>query len=232
MIASILSAVLPDERTAKRREIRQQLAALELDRRACDELRQQIARLDAAKNRAAALHQEATAPLQAELATIDERMSDLLVDRQEIPPALEARRRELLRAVHDANEILETAIAGQDRLAAPLKKDLHQREIRLASWAIVEGKLLVAPLANPDLVTQRFSAGRAVEYARARLDSAREQHRQYQVALADHERFSDEANLVHRARLADWTFELAEAERALQTAKAEADSIHQRILDE
>lgn len=232
MIATVLSAVGLDARTAGRRAVRRELAELELDIRKNNEIKSQLARLDQAKLRAADIHQATTSPAQSELATIDEQIAELLTDRLEVPPTLEERRRELLRSIADANEVLENAIAAADRQAVPLQRELNQRIIRMSTRDVIETKLAREPLANPELTAQHFVASRAREYASSRLQSAREKCQQYQSVVADGERFTTDANEEHALRLKHWKLELAAASEALAVADAAAAAIWKQIIDE
>lgn len=142
-------------RHAQIRSLYKKMAEAQLsERRHCDVV-SLIQAIDVAKMRAADDHAKATAPIQKELRLIDEAQIALLLSAKPVDEAAEARRRELLGTIADANDTLQLAIETADKKL----RLLHAERIQLApkcEMASLKAERL--NLGAPELLAERHKA--------------------------------------------------------------------------
>jgi hypothetical protein len=93
------------------------------------ELLNRIDELQRSKDAAAAEHEQSLSPIQAELQQVEEQIVARVLDRLEPDHALEARRKELLASIEDANVTLEMQINDVDQRLVLLNRDLISLKI-------------------------------------------------------------------------------------------------------
>jgi hypothetical protein len=221
------------DRMRRRADVRLRIAKRQLLERRAEELERRVAELDAEAEAAAEAHRLACEPLQAELERVEGQIAAKMAARQPVPAALEERRRELITAVDDANTTLSDAVERVKRLKVAPADEAEALRFKAAAQSTLEQDLATAPLVNPALELEAFTAQQTMDWLAARVAAARKMIAKNVSAAreADLRRDSREATRC-RARNTKWIAEAAAASAALEAAKQAAEAAHQALVDE
>jgi hypothetical protein len=206
-----------ERRLARRAETKAQISEARLNERRAFETDEAIRVLEEKKEVAAAEHCAKAEPWQQELREIEQAQLVKVRAHEDLDPVLESRRKELLENIRCENECLQSFIESQDRLIAALYAE-RLDFAKKADWVSLQTDL-IRDFADPVLrsklrVTQRTVtlADNRVRYARDVVGSFRVGGDVRQISAAEEE--------------------LAEAERLLQVAQAELETVTQAALNE
>lgn len=249
IVDAVKQVVSPDAaaeaRRSRRAGLRQEIAQITLDLQKIDDKRRQVANVEAAADRVTAEYMGQCEPWQARLTEIERIMRDAIAERQPVDSALEAERRELVRQVADAGDALEVQLEVQRRRAAAMQKEIEEMQAALGNRNVLESRLMQA--SEPQLIADHFAAGRAVQFAVARVQAAAPKLQSAREALAEARKsgvrvngFGNSVDVPPNAaavetmttRLLHWQTESAAADKQLQAARAEEAELMQRMMQE
>lgn len=245
----VFSDVTADPRLAIRRSIRARLAARDLLRADRREIENAIRSLDQELDGATNRHQATCEPIQDEIRELERKRAGLIADRQSVPESIDARRRELLHSLYDANAKLEAVAEDHKTRVAVLNREIKtiaENEKRYSD--LTEHSLAHPSVANPHLSDLHWAAQRGIEFANARVRAAKENIEMYESQIASENtsravpmttsnpsgvsRINQAAITEYERRLRRWKMELSAAEKQLGEARAESESIRRQIIDE
>jgi hypothetical protein len=174
-------ASIESESQIRRAEIRRKIAEVQMADAKCERIRAAQAAAEQRKEELAAEHVAKCAPWQAELAKIDKRAIDNIVNKKPHDDALDERRSELLDLIRQANADLQAAIENQDRLLSEM-----WREFREAAPSITVSTLEaeLVRLAPQDLRNRLRVLTWAAERAHRWADHCRANSDQWRGGLA------------------------------------------------
>ena len=224
---------LERERLARRQAIRQKMAKAEMTETRLSLLATELAKVDEQKETAADLHQAVCTPLQAELETLEAEAVQRITDRQTPDQAADKRRSEIVVEIAEHNQELEEAVSLAKVRKKPLNREIQKLKAGHMSPKVLQLELGKDHTADPALLVQRFVNSRSVQFATARVNSAR---KSLKICRYNHEeiearRMSGDAAACQR-RIDNWTAEISDAERIVAESNREGERIHTEMLNE
>lgn len=237
------------QRLANRREIRAELARRRLLEHQVDVLDRRIADLHQQADSAADKHAANCRPIQDRLTALETEIKTALANRLEIPAGLEEERAELLDKLHLENETLSDAAERTKRLAGPLEKERREVRSEVAQLAALESQL-TGKYGNPRLLCEKFSNGKRMAVAQARVEAAQRGLRDAEVSLevagstktarnasgwavaTAPLRIDQDVVRHHTRRRDEWSCELRHAQAELVAANVASEEIRRQLLDE
>lgn len=207
-------------RVARRRELREQLAAIDLIRVRLAEIEALLHACDIRVDEATAQHQRVTEPLQAERAEIEQSIVKAMAAKNEIRPQWQSRRKEILRGIEQANRTLEAAIESEREPRKRLQAEFDELRMKTTNYGAIENDLLREPAAEPKDLLTLFANNSAVRWASERYAAAAAKVRHWQSALeAAVARRETDNEKTYRLYLSQWTAESQSAGEALGLAR-------------
>ncbi|KLU02967.1 hypothetical protein RISK_004937 [Rhodopirellula islandica] len=218
-------------RLSQRHALKRRIAEADVASARAKELRGIIATLDADDERATEEHQAATAPIQAELTSLDEKHIEQLLAGKQLSGADADRRGVLLRQLQEVNGSLEDVIASNKRSRKKVRMQVFESEEQSTSRPADRENLV--RLASSKLQLQSFAAKQDLQWAHARLKSAKASVEKNQGFLSTAERTNDYGNKqVYRDRIARWEFEMSEAKNAVAQCEQLVDELRAKMIAE
>ncbi len=200
-----------------------------IDRRAA-EIRASIQRVDRLKDDAADLHSRMTAPIQSGLKEIEQLEITAIVGRDQIDPAIEQRRKNLLAQLESENANLERAVQDADARLKPLRAELDALMQDYPNVNVIDGALLrSAPIEQQQLHEGLGLAGDGLGQIISAY-SKRAGEVDYYVKQARDERNPGQEQLL-LARKAKWEFAISALGTASTEIKTQRDTLRQSIIN-
>lgn len=230
-----LTGVTEDPRMAARREQRKRMAVCERAQLRVNELDAELRNLDARADEAADVHRERTAPVQEELATIEEKILAAMSGREPIDPAVELRRTQLLQLVSDANHDLELNLAALKELRKPVEQQRDKSRMETTELTAMRNKLAQPPLADPSLLVEQFVAQQRAAAMQSWERNARSTFERVESELAAAKRRKQqEPDLlaILEGRFARWNATVLAAAQQSFDAIKECDQFYQQMIGE
>lgn len=223
----------PEQRKARRAAIRRQLAAIELTRRRCRELRQQISAIEANSDQAADEHRERTAPILEELDSIRVKQIEEIAAGREPDKALEKRRKQLLEERDESNQTLEEITQRNTALLKPLQRELRSLEKEGVNYLSLQNEI-VQHADDADL-DRAWLADQKLRWLSARGNEARRRLAELQAGLEaqkENQRPDHALLAVYARRIRRWKLESAEVTHEVAALLAEQERIRSQLLSE
>lgn len=227
------SAVEDNPRLARRRNIKRDLARLQILEQRAAVLQQRLTEYDREADAAADLHRATCEPLQAELEALESKAVDAIVERRPVDPESESRRAEVVRLVEDANSTLDESVQKIERLRKALEEELKTARKESAGKQGLETLLTHQGIGNPELLEQLSAARTAVNLFRQQAAAANGRLRDLETSLQvakERDRAADVQRLERAVRRARGTADAAN--KALAEAAARLSEVHQAAIDE
>jgi hypothetical protein len=225
-----------ERRLAHRAELKRKIAESSLKKLKLEELRAVVSKLNADSDQAAFEHEQAAAPIQAELDQLDQQHIDDTLAGQKASPGTFARRAELLDKLTELNRTLESRCEANRRAAAKVERDIHVASVDLAADATLESRL--AELCSVEIRREKVLAELLVKSAAMAVAESDRVLGIYQanMRLLDDNvarGFSrDDEYRIHKAQMDDALWVAAQVRQRHSEALQAQRDVHRRAMAE
>ena len=210
-------------RLEQRRTKKRLMAERQQQSRKAEVIFDRVRGLDAKRESAAALHQEVCGPIQDSLAKLEAEITSLMLDRKPIPAKLEARRRELMESVMDANRVLEDAVQSLGREQEKLRNEAIEIQRGSGDSTVFENHLTSYPLGNAELLLEQYALSQAMKFLEARIQAAVKRLEVCQERVDETDARDSDAEII--------SWHLRTARHELKVANAEFTAAKKRGLE-
>ncbi|HUT91572.1 MAG TPA: hypothetical protein VMY37_18890 [Thermoguttaceae bacterium] len=221
------------ERLAHRRSIRLAAAKRDLELAPARLAEADIAASELRVDAAADEHSTACAPLQEELAALEQAAIGRVADRLPANAEEDARRAELIGEIGVLTTTLEAAVAAERKIQSSLlAKVQYIRQGHLPPDTILAA-LSRPPLANPRLLAELFVSRERIKWLRARAKAAEKALDRLRFSVGEIKAGRMAENLgFFLGKVYEWELEGGAVAKEIAAATSEGQRVHSEILDE
>lgn len=237
-------------RLAKRAALKRLLAESEAAAARDRAIVAQLRALSQREAKAVEKHQSVCSPLQERLSTIDEEISNSILDNREVDEAIAVERGKLLERIASENTKLEAEVDALKKLRRQFESQRKALVSEVGQISAIRGQLSAHGVADPQLLIERAVAQHAVDWAEKRRSEAKrelaicQENLRVQQIAREKQRYTNSRGVViddqppsdHELRLEreveEWLAEVEASEVAWQNANQHRADVRRRIQEE